>query len=288
MLNVAALNNLHSIFASSFTNTFSAFMSQAVVLKKSVNSLGLLVLLAGGLGGCAEKAVAPAAGNIETTILPAGQVTAVVATAANGQTYSTTPDANTGLFRFPTLPAGTYVLTFTTTTAYKTPLPVSVPVTAGATATPRLSALTRDHKLRGTLTWQEGGATYQAVNLYGEVSDSFVSIDGYVATAGAGHEIGFVLPGDFRGTKIFQGVGTYPVGGQEYPFASYTYTPGRDTWMYFTPFAGSATGKVTITRYDKKAFIIAGTFEYEAQPFSNPTGMPGTAKITQGSFELTY
>ncbi len=262
--------------------------SQVVVLKKSSISLGLLVLLTGGLGGCEERTVAPAAGVIETTILPAGQVTAVVATAANGQTYSATPDANTGLFRFSSLPAGAYVLTFTTTVAYKTPLPVQVTVAAGATTVPHLSFLTRDRTIRGILTWQEGGVTYQAVNLLGEVSDELVAIDGYVSAAGAGHEMSFVLPGEFQGTKIFQGVGTYPVGGQQYPFASYTYTPGRDMWKYFTPFAGGATGKVTITRYDTKAFTIAGTFEYEAQAFSNPAGTPGTVKITQGSFTLTY
>ncbi|TDN40581.1 hypothetical protein E4631_10295 [Hymenobacter sp. UV11] len=150
---------------------------------------------------------------METTILPAGQVTAVLTTAASGQMYSVAPDANTKTFWFTTLPAVIYVLSTTTTTVYKTPVPVQVAVTAGATTAPQLSPLTQDCTLRG-------------------------------------------------------------VGGQEYPFASYTYTPGQDMWKYFKPYTGGATGKGTITRHDTKAFAIAGTFEFEAQPFSTPTGAP--------------
>lgn len=50
-------------------------------------------------------------------VRPAGSVTLVTATAANGQTYTTVPDAG-GAYAFIALPPGTYILTYAVATGY--------------------------------------------------------------------------------------------------------------------------------------------------------------------------
>lgn len=245
-------------------------------------SLGLLT-------SCSKDDMAPN-GNIEGTILPAGGVTTVTATATNGQAYQAVPDPTTGQLRFATLPAGAYTLTFTTTLPYKKPLPVAVQVAAGTTTRPAFPDLTRDGKIRGTLRWTIGNTTYTTTQLLGQVTSSIVSFSGVATILGASHEMIISLPAEFRGQTIFQGVGTYRMG-QEYPFGSYTFLPtggtsyGPFTYSTTYPRAGGG-GTITVTRFDPKAFVIAGTFEFLAEAQSSAA--TGTANITQGQFDLTF
>lgn len=249
-------------------------------------ALGSLLLASSACHKEAEELVAP--GAIAATILPAGYVTQVTATAATGQVYTATPDATTGTVQLPSLPAGTYTVTVATKLAYKTPAPQQVQVKAGLTTALPYSTLTRDTKLRGTLSWLENGTRYTATNIYGEVSGSLVSVDGYVLTTGVGREVAFVLPVRGTSASLFTGVGTYPLGRQEYPFGKYVLSSSPGPYIWYTSPQGSGTGQVQVTQYDPAAFTIAGTFAFTAAPFSNPTGAPGDVTITDGSFSLTY
>jgi hypothetical protein len=247
-----------------------------------LTSLGLLT-------SCSKDDAAPN-GSIEGTILPAGGVTTVTATATDGQAYQVVPDPATGQLRFATLPAGAYTLTFTTILPYKTPLPVAVQVAAGTTTRPAFPDLTRDGKIRGALRWTIGNTTYTTTQLLGQVNSSIVSFSGIATTLGASHELIISLPAEFRGQTIFQGVGTYRMG-QEYPFGSYTLIPSGGT--SYAPFTYSTTypragggGTITVTRFDPKAFVIAGTFEFLAEAQSSAA--TGTVNITQGQFDLTF
>jgi hypothetical protein len=251
-----------------------------------LNRRGLLSLAAifwltsfGLLTSCTKEQAAPT-GSIEGTILPAGGVTTVTATAPDGQAYQAVPDPTTGQVRFATLPAGAYTLTFTTILPYKTPLPVAVQLAAGTTTRPTFPELTRDGKIRGTLRWTIGNTTYTSTQLLGQVTSSIVSFSGVATTLGASHELIISLPAEFRGQTLFQGVGTYRMG-QEYPFGSYTLVPAGST-MYdpFTygttyPRAGGG-GTITVTRFDPKAFVVAGTFEFLAEAQSSAA--TGTAR----------
>jgi|GEM_PF-6969761 hypothetical protein len=257
--------------------------------------LGLtaLVLLAslGLLTGCSkdDKNNAAPIGNIEGTLLPAGGVIRATATAADGRVYQTVPDPSTGQVSFVGLPAGAYTLTFTTTQAYRTPLPVEVQVVARITTRPSFPSLTRDPTIRGTFRWTMGSTTYTATRIAGEVSGVLVSLVGLAATPAVSHEVALVIPlKGADGQPIFQGVGTYELGRQAYPFGEYTFYPNNpmaNFSKYRTLYPGPPTGTVTVTRFDPKAFAIAGTFEFSARGVSNATG---TVSITQGQFDLTY
>lgn len=167
----------------------------------------------GLLTSCAPEQAAPN-GSIEGTLLPAGGVTSVTATAADGQTYQAVPDPTTGQVRFASLPAGTYTLSFTTILAYHTPAPVTVQLGAGTTARPAFAGLTRDAKLRGTLRWTIGNATYSTSQVVGEVNSSLLSFSGVTTALGASHHVLLVLPATYQGQPIFQGVGTYRMGAR--------------------------------------------------------------------------
>lgn len=249
--------------------------------------LGLAAIV--WLTSCSKEQASPTA-SIEGTLLPAGGVTTVTATAPDGQAYQAVPDPTTGQLRFATLPAGTYTLTFTTSIPYKTPLPVAVQLAAGTTTRPVFPTLTRDGKLRGTLRWTIGNTTYTSTQLLGQVTSSIVSFSGVATTLGASHELIISLPAEFRGQTLFQGVGTYRMG-QEYPFGSYTLVPAGgtryDPFTYGTayPKAGGG-GTITVTRFDPKAFVVTGTFEFLAEAQSSAA--TGTVNITQGQFDLTF
>ncbi len=249
-------------------------------------ALGSVLLAGTACHKDADEVVA--SGTIAATILPAGYVTQVTATAATGQVYSAIPDATTGIVRLPQLPVGTYTVAVATKLAYKTPEPQQVQVKAGLTSALAYSTLTRDAKIRGTLSWVENGTRYTATNLYGEVSESLVSVDGYVLANGVGHEVAFIVPVRGAFSHLFTGVGTYPLGRQEYPVGKYVLSSSPGPYIWYTPSQGMGTGKVQVTQYDPAAFTIAGTFAFTAQPFSNPTGAPGDVTISDGSFSLTY
>jgi hypothetical protein len=259
---------------------------------RCISSVATIILLGSlllGSSACHKEAdELSATGTIASTILPAGYATQVTATDANGRSYTATPDATTGAFQLTNLPAGTYTLTVDTKLAYKTPAPQQTQVKAGLTTAIYYSTLTRDTKLRGTVSWVENGVRYTAANIYGEINSGIVSVDGYVLTNGVGREVAFVIPTYGPSTALFKGVGTYPLGQQEYPFGKYVLSTSPGPYIWYTPRQGAGTGQVQVTQYDPAAFSIAGTFTFAAEPFSNPTGAPDNVTITDGSFSLTY
>ncbi|MVN79298.1 hypothetical protein GO988_23445 [Hymenobacter sp. HMF4947] len=264
-------------------------MKQFLPLVPRVTTSLLLASLLLGSTACHREAdEVSATGTIASTILPAGYATRVTATDAAGHSYAATPDPTTGTFKLVNVPAGSYTLIVDTKLAYKMPAPQQAQVKAGLTTALYYSTLTRDAKLRGTLSWVENGVRYTAVNLYGEVNNGLVSVDGYVLSNGVGREVAFVIPTYGQASSLFTGVGTYTLGQQEYPFGKYTLSNSAGPSIWYTPRQGTGTGQVQITQYDPAAFAIAGTFTFTAEPFSNPTGTPGNVTITEGSFSLTY
>jgi hypothetical protein len=245
-------------------------------------------LLLGSVACHKEADELDATGTITATILPAGYATQVTATDAAGRAYTVTPDATTGAFKLVNVPAGTYTLTVDTKLAYQTPAPQQAQVKVGQTTALYYSTLTRDTKLRGTLSWVENGVRYTAANVYGEINSGLVSVDGYVLSNGVGREVAFVIPTYGPSGSRLTGVGTYPLGQQEYPFGKYTLSAAAGPAFWYTPRQGAGSGQVQVTQYDPAAFAITGTFAFTAEPFSNPTGAPGNVTITDGSFSLTY
>lgn len=193
--------------------------------------------------------------------------------------------------RFPSLPAGIYTIDVSTKLAYKTPEARQVQIPAGQTITLPALTLTRDARLRGTLSWTENGTRYAATTLYGEVSGTLVSVDGAVLSNGVSREVAFAIPVrpiPGQAVPVFTGSGTYALGEQEWTFGKYVRTSGADAASWYTPGTGTRTGQVTITQYDPAAFTLAGTFAFTAQPFANATGAPRDVTLTDGTFSLTY
>jgi len=251
-------------------------------------------MLASGLGSlsaCHKEGV-DADGAIRATILPAGYVTQVTATDAAAHVYTATPDVVTGQVRFPNLPAGAYSVAVLTKLAYKAPAVQQTQVTAGQITRLSYYTLTRDTQVRGTVTWTENGTRYSSASLFGEVSNSVVSVNGTASANGISRQVAFMLPVRQTtaglSTPVFTGLGTYALGGKDQSFGQCTRTNGTDVFSWHTPTTGASTGRVTITQYDPTAFTLAGTFAFTAQAITASTGTPTDLTITDGAFSITY
>jgi hypothetical protein len=201
----------------------------------ATTSLVLASLLFGSTACHKAADEVSATGTIASTILPAGYATQVTATDAADRSYTAIPDAKTGAFQLLHIPAGVYTLTVDTKLAYKTPAPQQAKVSAGLTTAVYYSTLTRDTKLRGTLSWVENSVRYTATNLYGEINSGLVSVDGYVLSSGVGREVAFVIPTYGQSSSLFTGMGTYLLGRQEYPFGKYTLATSAGPALWYTP-----------------------------------------------------
>lgn len=232
------------------------------------------------------KPIAP--GAIEARIMPVGSVRSVTMIGAGGRTYQTVPDATTGAFSFTGLTPGRYTLSFETILAYKAPAPLALDVQAGTTSKPLLAALTRDTKIRGTMTWTVGSNNYSANILGGHITSEFMELNAKDSTATGNQDILFILPKEENQNAIFRGVGSYPLGTALFPRVRYD--AGRVIHYAYPPSVSPTTGVITVTAFDSKTFTIAGTFEFTAFAYYN--GLPATPSasitVTRGVFNLTF
>ena len=254
-------------------------------------ALVFLFLLGCSKGG---EPAAPLTGIIEGTVLPVGAASAVTATPKDGQPVTAVPDARTGAFFFADLPVGTYQLRAVPATGYHSPTEVPVTVQRGATTKAALQ-LNRDGRIRGTMTWDRNGTAYSAVTLSGDIKLDFFSLSGGTAIDAAGNqqEVTLVLPFAFTNGSNptpFAGVGTYPVGAAEYPWAGCSIYLSRGNFdLYTTSYAGRPVGQVMVTRFDRDAGVASGSFNYVAALRLNNsgTGAPNQT-ITNGRFDITF
>jgi hypothetical protein len=102
--------------------------------------------------------------------------------------------------------------------------------------------------------------------------------------------VDFVLP--FAGggiPKPFAGVGTYPVGTSEYPWAGCEFYTGNGNFDSYTTFyAGRQVGQVVVTRFDLEARAVAGTSSYGASLNINNSGTASPNQTTNGHFDITF
>ncbi|SFQ71720.1 carboxypeptidase-like regulatory domain-containing protein [Hymenobacter arizonensis] len=248
------------------------------------------------LFGCTKGGdpAAPLTGAIEGTVLPVGAARVVTATAKDGQPITAVPDARTGAFAFADLPAGAYQLGAVPATGYSSPTEVPATVQRGATTKAALQ-LNRDGRIRGTMTWERNGIAYSAVTFYGEIKQNFFSLEGGTARDASGKNEGtiFVLPfalNNGANPTPFAGVGTYPIGATEYPWAGYLfYFPDGSLDQYATSYAGRQVGQVIVTRFDPQAGVASGTFSYVVTLRLNNSGTTTTnLTITNGRFDITF
>ncbi|GAA4034769.1 hypothetical protein GCM10022409_19030 [Hymenobacter glaciei] len=245
---------------------------------------------------CAKKddvAPAPATtGQLAGTLSPVGSASAVTATAADGRTQSAVPDAITGAFAFTALAPGAYQLRATPVVGFNQPDALLLTVTAGTTTTGNFR-LVRDGRIHGTMTWEQNGTTYSAATFYGDITQSFFSLEGNTPfdQAGRSQNVNFVLPFAVRGNATpFTGAGTYPVGTAEYPWAGCQfYTRNGPFDQYTTAYAGRQVGQVVVTRYDLVARVATGTFSYVTFLNLSNSGTPTPDQtITNGRFDITF
>jgi hypothetical protein len=246
--------------------------------------------------GCTKgsEPAAPLTGTIEGTVLPVGAASVVTAKATGGQPATAVPDARTGAFSFADLPAGTYQLGAVPTTGFNAPSEVSATVQRGATTKASVK-LNRDGGIRGTMTWNRNGTTYSAVTLFGSIKEDFFSLEGSTVrdASGKGELANFVLPFVLRNganPTPFTGIGTYPVGATEYPWAGYSFYDrnGVLDWCT-TSYAHRQVGQVVVTGFDLEARTASGTFSFVAALFLNNSGTGDPSQtITNGRFDITF
>ena len=258
------------------------------------NSFCNTLIIGGSITAFTREDASPE-GALVTTISPVGGVNTVTATAADGHSYSAVPDVRTGIFSFPALPAGSYTLAFAQLPPYNTPGKVAVTVVAGTTTTPVLIPISHDGILRGTVRWILRDTVYTATQLRGQLSSTYVFLTGSYVTPNGGPgayanacEIFLSIPDEDSHGKVFHGAGTYSLGPQDYPLATYRYFsvgyngPPRS---YLTPAAGTPVDTITLTRFDSQAGVLTGTFDFVADA---RTSVAGKITVTQGSFDLTF
>ena len=157
-----------------------------------------------------------------------------------------------------------------------------------------LEPISHDGVVRGTLRWTVRDTTYTANVLNGQLSNHAVLLSGLYAPAFTGptpyaqaRELSFALPEFWHQQALFHGVGTYPLGTQDYPWAQYKYFGvggGPVPATYITPGTGPPVGAVTLTRFDAQAGVITGTVDFVADGRT----VRGRAAVTQGYFDLTF
>jgi len=235
-------------------------------------------------------------GAIEGQVQPTNATQTVTITPAKGSVITLVPDATSGQFNFPSLAPGVYSLCAVPATGYNVPDTIKVTVTAGSTVSATLN-FRRDGRIRGTMSWEQDGKVYQAGDrFYGQIQSSFFSLEGNtIIESGYSHSLALVLPQLVRGqATAFKGVGVYPLGVEEFPFAKYTYNIHNAGYItafdqYVTLQYNPPVGEVRITRFDLTARVASGTFEFTAWPDLANTGMvkPMT-RITNGKFDITF
>lgn len=242
--------------------------------------VGLLVI------GCGSK-VAPY-GTLTATVIPLGIAKLVTATAADGHSYSATPDPTTGLVSFATIPVGSYNLTFDLLPTSFNPITVPVTVIAGQSTQAKLPRLTHDGTVRGTMTWMLQGEKQIATQFSGRFGDGFyLSGDATPAvTSQDVSQMSIAVPTADPLATPFTGVGTYPVGPRPYgPIGEYRYFRGGflsgDFDRYLTPVSAVPVGDITLTQFDKQAGIASGTFAFRIEGIR-------TIAVSQGQFNITF
>ena len=260
--------------------------------------LGLLSLpLLTATVSCTKKEDTPTpaatTGGIEGTISPAGAITTVTATNANGITFLATPNASTGAFAFAGLAPGRYTLTFSPASGYGVPAARAIDVVAGQTAPAGTVVVVGDGTPRGTVAWTVDGTTFTSTALSGAVraAGSPTELAAFVVSGGVRHEVNFYFP------NAIPGLGTYTLDGYGpgANSAGYARTTGSQTvsygtYLYFinrsTAVAG--TGTLTVTAYNATARTLSGTFAFTAiNTDGGPTNVLMTT-ISNGTFSFSY
>ncbi len=260
----------------------------------------LLVLL---LASCAKQEEArPTAGVLEATVLPAGAARMAIARAADGRVYQVVPDTATGRFRLANLPAGSYLLTFTTIPTYLPPARwTPLTITAGQTTTPALDPLDRIARVQGRLSWLLDGVPYETTQLaQGRVAEyGGVWLHAFLSGPPFRRSLTLDIPGSAWG--VFKGVGTYQLGVQygSNPRALCSAAYREDIlsgsfWSYDSfseqPVApANSSGTITVTRFDEQARRFTGTFAFTLPRAAfNSTPGPASVVVSQGRFDLSF
>lgn len=250
-----------------YTLTFDARTGFLTPATRSV------VVVAGQSAAAGTVLVTPQpVGSITGTINPAGAVTRVEATAANGTQTSAVPNPAGAFTVSSTL--GTATVHFVMAAGFLQLADQAVTLTVGAPTVALGTINASPQPAAGTMAFLINGASYSA-------STTTVSV-----SAGGVLRIEGLSPNGQTPTKIvlsagsFTGVGTYTLGGaaannfgQLIPLAS-----SQNIYQTSTTAPG---GTLTISTYNASSRIVAGTFSFT-------TATPAVVAVTSGQFNLVF
>ena len=262
----------------------------------------LLVLL---LASCAKQEEAqPTAGVLEATILPAGAALMAVARAADGRVYQVVPDTATGRFLFANLPAGSYLLTFTTIPTYLPPgRLVPLTIAAGQTTRPALDPLDRSGRVLGTVSWVFDGVRYETTQLMHSKVAEYGGIwlhpfHPFLIGPAVRRNIILSIPGS--DWDVFKGAGTYQLGVQygsnprALCRAAYREDNPDGSFKSYDSFSeqpvapANSLGTITVIRFDEQSRRFTGTFAFTLPRTDGQVPGPASVVISQGRFDLSF
>ena len=253
-----------SLALGTYALTFTPAMGYVAPAATSVT------LVAGGTTAPAVTvAPVPTTATLSGQITPVGSITTVTATNASGTAATATP-TGTGSYAFPNLAFGTYTLSFSPASGYRTPTPISVTVVAGGTTAPTVTA-----------TPAPTGPTSASYTLNGTViTPVYISPQ----TLSGNRFITFENNASQRLTLFLAGltptVGTLALNTS----TNYAQYNGADFVTYSSNTGSSAQGSLVITAVNTATRVFSGTFSFVGGVVNPNTGSPTTRTVTNGTF----
>ena len=255
-------------------------------MKHLLSFAALLALLATSplLSGCSKKDdPAATTGTMSGTVAPVGSIAQVTAKTSAGISGTAAPDATSGAFSFASLAPGSYTLSFTTATGYKSVADRTVSIVAGQNTAIGTVQATSDGSVKsGTMSWTVNSQTYTTTAVTGLIDTKTSGSFGLTGRATAGtqvDELGFSTTYSFTGST-----GTYSLSNNPYSGATYQRINNGVTAFGYScnnNTAGS-NGNFIVTQYDATAGTAAGTFGFVG------AGSSGTATVSNGTFSIRF
>jgi len=229
-----------------------------------------------------KPGVTKATGSLSGKAAPAGILRIITAKSLDGKTFEIDADLNTGEFTFDKLPEGTYTVAFSTSPYYYETVSTAVLVAAGkntdaGTLIAREKTFALSCKVNGAYQGWNWQGHYSSSGLFQVASYSYGTVDGH-----HDYEIKYRLSISIDNLTA---PGSYTCNANAGAGISYVGVRNGSPVSWQGTNIGSSTGTIIITKIDRTARTIKGTFTAKLAPAPSSSV---ARDITDGIIDTTY